>query len=141
MLSAFFWLGCSKPSQEHEKKPVAEARLSQVELVEKGHRLHRQLNCGSCHSTTGVSLVGPAVNDIYGTEVTLIDRARVVRDEEYMKLAITDPARHLVAGFGNTMPAYRLDDGSVDALVAYIRSLTRQEASPHLPSMPHVGNE
>ena len=79
--------------------------------------------CVSCHSIDGSRGVGPSWKGLYGSEVELVDGRRVVADDDYLRRAIREPSRDLVAGFSAGMPASALDDQEVTRLVAYIRSL------------------
>jgi len=47
----------------------------------------------------------------------------VVADTDYLRRAILDPSAERVAGAAATMPRLRVDDGQLEALIAYIESL------------------
>jgi hypothetical protein len=42
----------------------------------------------------------------------------------YIEESLADPGARVVDGYNNIMPAYELRPGEVDALVAYLRTLT-----------------
>jgi cytochrome c oxidase subunit II len=89
----------------------------------RGQEIFQDNGCSSCHSTTGGSSQGPALDGIYGEDVDLDDGTTVTRDEDYLFRAIDEPMADIVDGYSGQMPTFGLDDDEIDALVAYIRSL------------------
>ena len=59
----------------------------------------------------------------------LADGRTVTADEAYLRDSILLPKRDVVAGFEPIMPSFEglLDDGEIQSLIAYIRSLAREE--------------
>jgi len=97
-------------------------------LAEVGANLAQVNGCLGCHSVDGSDTVGPTWFGIYGEEVTLTDGAEAIVDDAYIRASILDPGSQIVAGFENvSMPANFgavLSDADLDALVAYIASLS-----------------
>ncbi len=93
--------------------------------AEFGAQLYRAKACNTCHSIEGRSLVGPALNGIFGKEIALADGQTVTVDENYIRESILEPQASIVAGFDPVMPTYQglLSDKQIDALIAYIKSL------------------
>ncbi|CAN5814352.1 hypothetical protein BH24ACT5_BH24ACT5_28420 [soil metagenome] len=89
-------------------------------LAATGEQLSRDRGCHSCHRAGGV---GPEWTGLYGSEVTLDDGSVVTADEDYLRLAITDPGAQSVAGFNLAMPPTDLDDDEIEAVIAYIEAL------------------
>lgn len=102
---------------------VASARGDDPQAAE-GEQLFSANGCADCHSTTGGSGQGPHLDGIYGEEVELDDGSTVTADDEYLARSIDDPRADIVDGFSPQMPNFNLDDDEVDAVVAYIRSLS-----------------
>lgn len=96
-------------------------------LATRGEQLSRDRGCHSCHRAGGV---GPEWTGLYGSEVTLDDGSVVIADEDYIRLAITDPGAQKVAGFNLAMPPTDLDDDEIDAVVAYIETLGPVGSTP-----------
>ncbi len=92
--------------------------------VGRGREIVDANRCSSCHSPTGSAGVGPTWKGIYGTEVELEDGRKVVVDDDYLRRAINDPQADRVAGFTTQMPAFKLSPDDVDAVIAYIRTLS-----------------
>lgn len=92
--------------------------------VAAGARVAQQKGCVACHSATGGGGVGPTWKGLYGLPVGLEDGTTVTADDAYLARSIRDPQAQRVAGFSATMPELGLDDAEVDAVIAYIRSLS-----------------
>lgn len=97
---------------------------------EQGQELVRSLGCGSCHSSTGRSGLGPTFLDMWGTQVELTDGTTVTYDEEYVETAIRDPGAQVRDGYRDNMPRSWEDMSpeDVDAIIAYLRDLGPQDA-------------
>lgn len=94
--------------------------------VVRGNSLFSQYGCNGCHSTDGSKVVGPSFKGIYGQPVQLSDGASVTTDDAYLKDSILNPARQLVMGYPNAMPANygsQLTDSQIADLIAFIKSL------------------
>ncbi len=94
------------------------------DLVAVGRRLANAEGCIGCHSVDGSRRVGPTWLNLYGSEVTLADGSTVIADEPYLRQSIEEPGTQLTAGYPPVMPAYSFDRDDMEALLAYIRSLS-----------------
>ena len=92
---------------------------------ELGSALFEQYICNTCHfdddSGRGPSLIG-----IYGQEVQLADGSTLVRDDNYLRQSILQPAAHVAAGYQQIMPTYQgqISEVGVLQLISYIKSLS-----------------
>src|SRR5688572_11327318 len=79
------------------------------EEATSGEELAADVGCLSCHTdeTTGVA---PTWRGLFGSEVELEDGSTVMADAEYIRRSIVDPHADIVAGYGPTMPMFRLDE-------------------------------
>lgn len=98
-------------------------------LVERGRQLYQEEACVSCHSVDGSSSVGPTWQGLYEREVTLSDGTTVVADEEYLTESMLQPSARTVEGYSpglmeSVIKPDSLTAAEVDALIAYIRSLS-----------------
>jgi cytochrome c oxidase subunit 2 len=94
------------------------------DLAHEGAKLFVAQGCSGCHADSS-SVHAPKLAGLYGSTVTLSDGREVKADEGYIRDSILQPKRDVVAGYEPIMPAYAglLDDGEVQGLTAYIRSL------------------
>jgi len=92
-------------------------------LPELGQRVYQQQGCQACHSLDGSRMVGPTLQNAYGTERQFADGSSAVADENYLRQSILNPGEHVVEGYQNVMPASysSLSDRQVNALVAFIK--------------------
>lgn len=96
-------------------------------LEEFGEKLYKDKACMTCHNLDGTAGQGPTHVGIWGKTETMTSGETVTVDENYMRESILNPAAKIVSGFQPIMPAYQgiLKDREVDALVAYMKSLTK----------------
>ena len=95
--------------------------------VALGAQIVQEFACTACHATDESKLVGPGWGGLHGSLVTLADGSQVTADDAYMAESILAPDAAVVQGYtAGTMPAYdaMLEPGQVDAIVAYLRSLS-----------------
>ena len=92
--------------------------------VSRGQAIAEDVGCMACHSTGTDAKIGPAWGGIWGTEVELADGRTVTVDDEYLRRSVVDPDADVVAGYQLSMPRVPLTDDEVDALVAYLRSVS-----------------
>ena len=94
------------------------------DLAHEGARLFVARGCSGCHAQSS-SVHAPKLADLYGRTVQLSDGRQVKADDGYIRDSMLQPKRDIVAGFEPIMPSYAglLDDGEVQSLTAYIRSL------------------
>jgi cytochrome c2 len=93
-------------------------------LIDLGMGLAQSTGCTACHSTDGAQSVGPTWLGLYGKTRTLTDGSEVVADDAYIKESVLEPSAKVVEGFPPAMPAYQWDEDQIQALIAYIQSLT-----------------
>lgn len=93
------------------------------DMVAEGRSLFQGLGCRQCHA--GPEAVGPSLEGLFGTQVTLQSGQTVTVDEGYIRQSILNPGAQIVEGYEDVMPSFqdRLDEHRLNALVAYIRSL------------------
>ncbi|MBM3114498.1 cytochrome c oxidase subunit II [Jeongeupia naejangsanensis] len=98
-------------------------------LVSQGQALAQSKGCVACHSPTTSAGVGPGWQGLYGKHERLAGGTMALVDEAYLREAITVPNSKLVEGFQPVMPKIDLNDQEVNALIAYIRSLSTKPAA------------
>lgn len=94
------------------------------DAVAEGEQLYQTRGCASCHSVDGSDGIGPSLQGLYGWKVELADGTTVIADAAYIEESLADPGARVVDGYNDIMPAYEPRPGEVDALVAYLRTLT-----------------
>lgn len=84
-----------------------------------------KLGCASCHAG-GTNQRGAVLEGIYGKEVELANGQSVIRDDQYIRNSILNPASQIVAGYQPIMPTFKgqVTEEQLNQLVAYIKSLT-----------------
>lgn len=94
------------------------------DIAHEGARLFVAQGCSGCHADSS-SVHAPKLAGLYGSTVPLSDGREVKADDGYIRDSILQSKRDVVAGYEPIMPAYAglLDDGEVQSLTAYIRSL------------------
>jgi cytochrome c oxidase subunit 2 len=97
------------------------------DLAHLGAQLFVARGCAGCHANSS-KVHAPRLEGVYGTTVPLADGRKVTADDSYIRDSMLLPKRDIVAGFEPIMPSFAglLDDGEVQALTAYIRSLRTQ---------------
>jgi cytochrome c2 len=101
-------------------------------LATRGGVLYNQLGCQACHSLQGAAGAGPALNDVYGRNVTLDNGQTVVADDAYLRESILQPNAKIVQGYqANVMAGGivgvqgQLNSGdTTDALIAFLKSIS-----------------
>lgn len=111
--------------------PPPECAGQEPEEVAKcwGEALYKKNGCNACHSTEpGVNAPAPTWAGLWGSERTFTDGTTVTADENYIADSIRSPQAKIVEGFGGVnMPPFRLPERQVDAIIAYMRSLSGQQ--------------
>jgi cytochrome c oxidase subunit 2 len=97
------------------------------DLAHLGAQLFVARGCAGCHADDS-KVHAPRLAGLYGTAVQLADGRQVAADDGYIRDSMLLPKRDIVAGYEPIMPSYAglLDDGEIQGLVAYIRSLRSQ---------------
>ncbi len=84
-----------------------------------GEELHTSLGCAACHSVGDDVIVGPGWSGLWGRAGDRTD----LEAEEYLVQSITKPARFIVDGFTNVMPAFDyLSDQELADLLAFVEA-------------------
>ncbi|CCD90794.1 Cytochrome c oxidase, subunit II [Bradyrhizobium sp. ORS 375] len=98
------------------------------DLAHQGARLFVANGCSGCHASSS-NVHAPSLQGLYGRTVALADGRHVVADDAYIRDSILQPKRDIAAGYEPIMPSFAglLDDGEIQSLIAYIRSLTAGE--------------
>ena len=110
------WLGGGSPADS----PVA-----------AGERLFTSLACITCH-TDDTTARGPALTNLFGSQVALQGGATALADDAYLRESIVNPQAKVVAGFQPIMPTFQglVTEEQLLQLMAYVKSLTKQAAAP-----------
>ncbi|WP_426435563.1 cytochrome c oxidase subunit II [Bradyrhizobium genosp. P] len=97
------------------------------DLAHLGAKLFVAQGCSGCHAEAS-SVHAPKLAGLYGRTVQLSDGRQVTADDAYIRDSILQPKRDIVAGYQPIMPSFAglLDDGEIQELSAYIRSLTQE---------------
>ncbi len=99
-------------------------------LAAQGQQLFSNYKCAECHSLAGERIVGPPLNGLYGSKVTLTNGQTVVADDKYLKLAILEPDAQIVNGYASGIMSSHIQvfqsqiaqGNNLDALIAFIKS-------------------
>jgi len=97
------------------------------DLAHVGAKLFVARGCSGCHADAS-KVHAPKLVGLYGRSVQLSDGRQVKADDGYIRDSILQPKRDITAGYQPIMPSYAglLDDGEIQSLTAYIRSLASQ---------------
>ncbi len=130
------WVTVMEPAdfQQWLSGETAGATGPQVSPAAAGAELFTKFACSSCHRKAGPGeppSLGPNLEGIFGTTVKLQGGATVTVDENYVRESILDPTAKVVDGFLPVMPTFKgqMNEDQVLALVAYVKSLTKSDAS------------
>jgi cytochrome c oxidase subunit II len=97
------------------------------DLAHVGAKLFVARGCSGCHADAS-KVHAPKLVGLYGRSVQLSDGRQVKADDGYIRDSILQPKRDITAGYQPIMPSYAglLDDGEIQSLTAYVRSLASQ---------------
>jgi cytochrome c oxidase subunit 2 len=97
------------------------------DLAHEGARLFVAQGCSGCHADAS-NVHAPKLLGLYGRTVPLSDGRQVKVDDDYIRDSILQPKWDIAAGYEPIMPSYagQLDEGEIQSLTAYIRSLASQ---------------
>ncbi len=98
------------------------------DLAGQGKALAQAKGCVACHTVDGAPGVGPTWKDLFGKSETLVDGSSVKIDDAALRLDISDPMARVVKGFPPIMPKQDMTSDELDALVAYIKTLSAAAA-------------
>jgi cytochrome c oxidase subunit 2 len=101
------------------------------DLAHQGAALFVSRGCSGCHAAAS-KVHAPRLAGLYGRTVPLQDGRSVLADDAYIRDSILQPRRDIVAGYEPIMPSFAgvLDDGEIQGLIAYIKSLRNAEGAP-----------
>lgn len=97
-----------------------------VDGVAWGQALHAQ-QCGTCHAVDGeTQSVGPNWAIIWGNERPIVGGPAEQGDAAYIRQSINNPQSQIAAGYesAGNMSVFRFTDAQLNAVVAYMRSLS-----------------
>ena len=99
-------------------------------LAQQGGEVFRAHGCSGCHDANS-TVHAPSLAGLYGTLVHLQDGSVRLADEAYIRDCILNPRSFTVAGYPPVMPDFtgQLGEDDLMKLIAYIKSLGRQETS------------
>lgn len=116
------------PPSTNETQPTGTG-TSEAALVARGEELWSSTGCSGCHSVDGSAGVGPTIQGLAGSTVTLDDGSTVTADDAYLATSITDPDAQIPEGFkagimsgAVASQTFETRQHDVDALVAYLKS-------------------
>jgi cytochrome c oxidase subunit 2 len=100
-------------------------------LAGQGEQIFHQFNCHTCHNRDAGAR-GPNLENIFGKPVVLEGGAQVIVDESYVRESILNPTAKIVKGFQPLMPTFagQVSEEQIVELIAYIKSLTKEEKKP-----------
>ena len=111
--------------------PVASPGTGLGGQAARGEQLFAYYRCNECHSITGQRIVGPPLNGLYGSKVSLSNGQTVVADDAYLKLALLEPDAQIVNGYPSGVMSGHIQQfeseiatpDQLNALLAYLKSL------------------
>jgi cytochrome c oxidase subunit II len=113
------WLAIETGARE---RPT-EAAPAASDIVAQGKQIFVQSGCGGCHAmgdANAAGQVGPSLDDIGTRAATAVPGQSA---EEYIRIAIVQPAEHVVSGYQPIMPgtyATTLSEAELNALTQYL---------------------
>lgn len=99
--------------------------------IDRGRRLLLRYGCNGCHAA-GAVVRAPPLEGRYGQLVS-VDGGRMVRvDDAYLRDAILEPTKNIVAGYQAVMPSYKgvISESDLLELIAYVKTLAPTRAPP-----------
>lgn len=80
-------------------------------------------NCKSCHTLTGIKLVGPSFKGLWSATRTLEDGTTVTADENYIRDSLLNPGKQVVKGFVNLMPPQALSEEQILSIIEFLKTV------------------
>lgn len=99
---------------------------------ERGKKLHTRLGCAQCHSLDGSRIIGPSWKDLWGKTEDLEGGTTVKVDRGYVAESITQPLAKIVKGYPGVMPPFPLKDQDIDAIIAYMKTISSHTSASEL---------
>ena len=108
---------------------------SSVSPVAAGTKLFNSLSCNTCHKSDGQGR-GPALEGLFGNEVTVDGGQKMIADEAYLRESILNPRAKTVAGYEQIMPTFQgqVTEEQILQIVAYIKSVGPQQKQVPAPA-------
>jgi cytochrome c oxidase subunit II len=105
-------------------------------LAVTGQKLFSNLGCATCHRSDTQGR-GPNLVGVYNKPVLLEDGRTINADENYIRESILEPGAKIVKGFKPVMPTFQgqISDEQLNALVAYVKSLTQSRTAQPVAGM------
>lgn len=88
-----------------------------------GQLLYEKSGCAGCHGRDGTGIVGPALTNILGSEISLEGGRTIVADYDYLVRSILDPGSEKVDGFSIEMPSNTLTEKEAQAIATFLQEL------------------
>ncbi|MGH9494800.1 MAG: cytochrome c oxidase subunit II [Candidatus Sulfotelmatobacter sp.] len=110
-------------------------------LSATGEKIFAELGCVTCHRSDSQGR-GPNLQGVFGKPVQLEDGRTITADENYLRECILDPGSKRVKGFQPIMPTFQglVTEEQVNALVAYIKSMTKAQSGTVVAGAPGAGS-
>ncbi len=90
-----------------------------------GQSLYTSSGCNACHSTDGSAGPAPTWAGLWGSARNFVAGEGCDADEEYITQSILQPQARIVTGYTNVaMPAYRLSENQIGAIISYMQTLS-----------------
>ena len=108
-------------------------------LTERGHLIFNRFSCANCHADQDNERA-PTLNGVFGKKETYTDGSSYKIDAERLREAILNPYKHIVLGYGDTMPAYQgaISEEDLIPLVTYLETLGKNPTAGATSSVNHV---
>jgi cytochrome c oxidase subunit 2 len=127
LLTPLALTGCTEKKPEPKTVIVVAPPPKSDDAALLGKKLYSIKACSACHSINGTPGVGPSLQGLYNSSVELRDGSKVVADEAYLRKSITDPNAQITKGYAAVMPKPSLSEEEIQALIAFIKSLSEAE--------------
>lgn len=98
-----------------EQKPAA---------AKRGLEVLKSQGCLGCHTLDGTKALGPTFKGVWGRDVTVVTNGAertVTVDEPYVRRSLEQPNADIVKGYPAVMPAFKLSDDEVAAIVLALK--------------------
>ena len=106
--------------------PAPTPTIDTVLQIARGMRLVERNNCLGCHSLDGEAYSAPTFKGLFGSIRQFEGGATVTADEAYLWESIKRPNEKIVRDyFSGAMPTVFFDEVEINAMVEYIKSLSR----------------
>ncbi len=98
--------------------------LAAMSPVERGKMLFTSKTCNACHTLTGMRLVGPPLNGLFGREEEMEGGEKITVDESYFKESLLDPNAKVVKTFPPAMTSFagQITDEEIQDLIAFLKT-------------------